>query len=120
MSLPDRLRPPPRAPRRLPAPDALRELVEVAADCEAAALGLVEMLERRNVVVSAAIAAGAIKPALGKRMLSREAVDRALHAAGLCAHAGIPRSASTHRIGFSGQVVQAVNAGKGERHGATE
>lgn len=113
MSLLSRLRPPAQAPRRDPAPDALRELVEAATDCDAAALGLIECLERRRAAVTAAIAAGAIKPALGKRMLSREAVDRAFHAAGLCAHAGTPRSGSSHRIGFAGQVAQALNPEKG-------
>ncbi len=113
MSILARLRPPAQPSRRAPAANALRELVETAADCDAACLALVECLERRRAAVSAALAAGAIKPALGKRMLSREAVDRAFHAAGLCAHAGTPRSGSSHRIGFAGQVAQALNPEKG-------
>jgi hypothetical protein len=113
MTILSKLRPPVHAPRRVPAPDARRELVEAATDCDAAALGLIECLERRRSAITAAIAAGAIKPALGKRMLSREAVDRAFHAAGLCAHAGTPRSGSSHRIGFAGQVAQALNPEKG-------
>lgn len=113
MSLLSHLRPPARHPGRAPASDALRELVEAATDCDAAVLGLIECLERRRDAISAAIAAEAIKPAIGKRMLSREAVDRAFHAAGLCAHAGTPRSGSSHRIGFTGQVAQALNPEKG-------
>ncbi len=113
MSLLSRLRPPAKTPRRLPAPDALRELAETAIDCDAAALGLVECLERRRAAITAAIAAGAIKPALGKRMLSRDAVDRAFHAVGLCAYAGTPRSGTSHRIGFAGQIAQALNPEKG-------
>lgn len=113
MSLLTRLRPPARAPRRLPAADALRELVDASADCDAAALGLVECLERRRAAISAAIDAGAIKPALGKRMLSREAVDRAFHVAGLCAHAGVPRPGRALRVGFAGQVSQSLNPEQG-------
>lgn len=109
MNILSKLRPPARAPRRLPAPDAMRELIEVTTDCDAAALALVEMLERRRVAVSAALAAGVISGPLAKRMLTRDAVDRGLHAAGVCAHGGVPRSASSHRASFVTQARQAIN-----------
>jgi len=110
MSLLDRLRPPARTPRRrLPAVDARRELIEVTSDCDAAALALAEMLERRRVAVSAALAAGVISGPLAKRMLTRDAIDRGLHAAGLADHGGVPRSASSHRAGFLTQARQALD-----------
>lgn len=112
MSLLDRLRPPARAPRRLPAPDAMRELFEATTDADAAALGLVVTLERRRAAVSAALAAGVISGPLAKRMLTRDAVDRGLHAAGLCDHGGVPRSASSHRATFTTQAQQAINRPK--------
>lgn len=109
MSLLDRLRPPARAPRRLPAADARRELIEATTDADAAALALVVTLERRRVAVSAALAAGVISGPLAKRMLTRDAVDRGLHAAGLADHGGVPRSASSHRAGFLTQARQALD-----------
>ncbi len=109
MNILSKLRPPARAPRRLPATDAMRELIEVTTDCDAAALGLVEMLERRRVAVSAALAAGVISGPLAKRLLTRQSVDRGLHAAGFCAHGGVPRSASSHRASFTTQAQQALN-----------
>jgi hypothetical protein len=109
MSLLSRLRPPARSPARVQPGDARSALIEAATDADAAALALVVALERRRAAVSAALAAGVVSPALGKRMLTRQAVDRGLHAAGVADHGGVPRSASSHRAGFLNQTLQSLN-----------
>ena len=112
MTMLDRLRPPAK-PKNPPArPDAARELIEASIDADAAALGLSVALDRRRDAISAAIAAGTVSSALGKRMLSRAATERALAATPLALHAGQHRSASSRRLGCLGQAQQILNRPK--------
>lgn len=109
MTFLDRLRPPAEPSVPLAHPSPAQAVIEASIDADAAALGLIVALERRHAAVTAALAARVISAPLGKRMLARDSVERALAAVGLTRFAGRHRPASSRRLGFIGQARQALN-----------